>query len=175
MTNTTELVITRVFNAPRDLIFKCVTDPEHLTKFWGPVGTRAPLDRIKVDLRPGGVFETVMVNEATGEEYPSRGVYTEIDPPGKLAWTEPDVGMTTTTLPTPMMIPSAVKADRSLFRRKARIAILNVDAALTFRCAPESPFAKLSHYPIRHRFSRARVWQWCGPQLVDRSRSVHRA
>ena len=97
MTDRTEVVITRVFNAPRDLIFKCVTDPEHLTKFWGPVGTRAPLDRIKVDLRPGGVFETVMVNEATGEEYPSRGVYTEIDPPGKLAWTEPDVGMTTTT------------------------------------------------------------------------------
>jgi uncharacterized protein YndB with AHSA1/START domain len=97
MTNSNEVVITRVFNAPRDLIFKCVTDPEHLTKFWGPVGVQAPLEKIKVDLRVGGVFETVMVNEATGEEYPSRGVYTEIDPPGKLAWTEPDVGMTTTT------------------------------------------------------------------------------
>jgi uncharacterized protein YndB with AHSA1/START domain len=97
MSNSNELVITRVFNAPRELIFKCVTDPEHLTKFWGPVGVQAPLDRIKVDLRPGGIFETVMVNEATGEEYPSRGVYTEIDPPAKLAWTEPDVGMTTTT------------------------------------------------------------------------------
>ena len=100
MTDRTEVVITRVFNAPRDLIFKCVTDPEHLTKFWGPVGTRAPLERITVDLRVGGAFETVMVNEATGEEYPSRGVYTEIDPPGKLAWTEPDVGMTTTTILT---------------------------------------------------------------------------
>ena len=97
MTNTTEVVITRVFNAPRDLIFKCVTDPEHLTKFWGPVGMQAPIEKIKVDLRLGGVFETVMVNEDTGEEYPSRGVYTEIDPPEKLTWTEPDVGMTTTT------------------------------------------------------------------------------
>ena len=97
MTNTNEVVITRVFNAPRELIFKCVTEPEHLTKFWGPVGMQAPLEKITVDLRPGGVFETVMVNEATGEEYPSRGVYTEIDPPEKLAWTEPDVGMTTTT------------------------------------------------------------------------------
>jgi uncharacterized protein YndB with AHSA1/START domain len=97
MTNTTEVVITRVFNAPRDLIFKCVTDPEHLTKFWGPVGMQTPIEKIKVDLRLGGVFETVMVNEDTGEEYPSRGVYTEIDPPEKLAWTEPDVGMTTTT------------------------------------------------------------------------------
>jgi uncharacterized protein YndB with AHSA1/START domain len=97
MTNTTEVVITRVFNAPRELIFKCVTEPEHLTKFWGPVGMRTPLEKITVDLRLGGMFETVMVNEATGEEYPSRGVYTEIDPPEKLAWTEPDVGMTTTT------------------------------------------------------------------------------
>jgi uncharacterized protein YndB with AHSA1/START domain len=97
MTNTKELVITRVFNAPRELVFECVTDPAHLTKFWGPVGTRTPIATIKVDLRPGGVFETVMVNEATGEEYPSRGVYTEIDPPEKLAWIEPDAGMTTTT------------------------------------------------------------------------------
>ena len=97
MSNSNEVVITRVFNAPRELIFECVTDPEHLTKFWGPVGVQAPLEKIQVDLRVGGVFETVMVNEATGEEYPSRGVYTEIDPPGKLAWTEPDVGMTTTT------------------------------------------------------------------------------
>ncbi|HTK15699.1 MAG TPA: SRPBCC domain-containing protein [Acidimicrobiia bacterium] len=94
---TTELVITRVFNAPRELVFKCITEPEHLTHFWGPVGMRTPIEKIKVDLRIGGVFETVMVNEATGDEYPSRGVYTEIDPPAKLAWTEPDAGMTSTT------------------------------------------------------------------------------
>jgi len=94
---TTELVITRVFNAPRELVFKCITEPEHLTHFWGPVGMRTPIEKIKVDLRIGGVFETVMVNEATGDEYPSRGVYTEIDPPAKLAWTEPDAGMTSIT------------------------------------------------------------------------------
>jgi uncharacterized protein YndB with AHSA1/START domain len=97
MTKTTELVITRVFNAPRDLVFECMTKPEHLTHFWGPVGMRTPVENIKVDLRIGGVFETVMVNEATGDEYPSRGVYTEIDPPAKLAWTEPEVGMTSTS------------------------------------------------------------------------------
>jgi uncharacterized protein YndB with AHSA1/START domain len=94
---TGELVITRVYNAPRELVFRCITEPEHLTHFWGPVGMQTPIENITVDLRVGGVFETVMVNEATGEQYPSRGVYTEIDPPAKLAWTEPDVGMTTTT------------------------------------------------------------------------------
>jgi uncharacterized protein YndB with AHSA1/START domain len=97
MTNTAELVITRVFNAPRELVFQCMTEPEHLTHFWGPVGVSTPVENITVDLRPGGVFETIMVNDENGEQYPSRGVYTEIDPPEKLAWTEPEYGMTTTS------------------------------------------------------------------------------
>ena len=97
MSNTAELVITRVFKAPRELVFQCMTEPEHLTHFWGPIGVTTPIENITVDLRPGGVFETIMVNDATGEQYPSRGVYTVIDPPVKLAWTEPDYGMTTTT------------------------------------------------------------------------------
>jgi uncharacterized protein YndB with AHSA1/START domain len=97
MSNTAELVITRVFKAPRELVFQCMTEPEHLTHFWGPVGVTTPIENITVDLRPGGVFETIMVNDENGEQYPSRGVYTEIDPPEKLAWTEPDYGMTTTS------------------------------------------------------------------------------
>ena len=97
MTQTAELLITRVVNAPRELVFECMTDPAHLTRFWGPVGMHTPIDKISVDLRIGGVFEAVMVNEATGEEYPSRGVYTEIDPPETLAWREPDIGMITTS------------------------------------------------------------------------------
>ena len=74
-----------------------MTTPEHLTHFWGPVGVSTPIDNITVDLRPGGVFETIMVNDADGAEYPSRGVYVEIVPPEKLVWSEADVegGMTT--------------------------------------------------------------------------------
>ena len=96
-TNTTEVVITRVFNASRELLFKCLTEPEHLTHFWGPVGTRTPVEKIHVDLRIGGVFETVMVNEASGEEYPSRGVFTEINPPESIAWGEPGGMITRST------------------------------------------------------------------------------
>jgi uncharacterized protein YndB with AHSA1/START domain len=56
-----------------------------------------PLENITVELRPGGKFETIMVNDATGEKYPSLGVYVEIVAPEKLVWTEKDVegGMTT--------------------------------------------------------------------------------
>jgi uncharacterized protein YndB with AHSA1/START domain len=89
--NLGELTITRTYDAPRDLVFECMITPEHLTHFWGPVGVTTPLDRIKVDPKPGGVFDTVMVNDSDGSEYPSHGVYVEVDAPNKLSWTEPDV------------------------------------------------------------------------------------
>ncbi|TML08662.1 MAG: SRPBCC domain-containing protein [Actinobacteria bacterium] len=92
-----ELSITRVFDAPRELVFRCMIDPEHLTHFWGPVGTSAPIDKIVLDPRPGGAFETTMVNDADGSEYPSRGVFVEIVEPERLVWSEPDFGMTTTS------------------------------------------------------------------------------
>jgi Activator of Hsp90 ATPase homolog 1-like protein len=63
-----EFVYRRVHRASPQLLFECLTSPEHLTCFWGPAGTRTPLDRIVVDLRPGGAFETVMVNESDGSE-----------------------------------------------------------------------------------------------------------
>ena len=50
--------------------------PEHLTHFWGPVGVSTPLENIKIDPRPGGVFDTVMVNDSDGAEYPMHAVST---------------------------------------------------------------------------------------------------
>ena len=92
-----ELIITRIFDAPRELVFRCMIEPEHLTHFWGPVGVSTPIDNITVDPRPGGVFETIMVNDADGSEYPSRGVFVEVVAPERLVWSEPDSGMTTTS------------------------------------------------------------------------------
>jgi uncharacterized protein YndB with AHSA1/START domain len=94
---TGELSFTRVFDAPREVVFRCMTQPAHLTHFWGPAGVSAPLEHITVDLRPGGAFETVMVSDGDGSRYPTRAVYTEIVPPERLAWTEPDSGMLVTT------------------------------------------------------------------------------
>jgi len=92
-----ELIITRVFDAPRELVFRCMIEPEHLTHFWGPVGVSTPIENITVDPRPGGAFETIMVNDADGSEYPSRGVFVEVVEPERLVWSEPDSGMTTTS------------------------------------------------------------------------------
>ncbi|MDT7547120.1 MAG: hypothetical protein QOE99_3230 [Actinomycetota bacterium] len=84
-----EVIITRVFDAPRELVFDCMLDPKHLTHFWGPTGVSTPIENILVEPHVGGRFETVMVNDATGDEYPSAGVFTEIDRPSVLAWGEP--------------------------------------------------------------------------------------
>ena len=92
-----ELSYTRVFDAPRELVFRCMLEPEHLTHFWGPAGTSTPLDGITVDPRPGGVFETVMISDDGSGSYTMRAIYAEIVPPERIVWTEPGTGMTTTS------------------------------------------------------------------------------
>lgn len=98
MSDVGELTFRRIHQAPKEVLFDCMTQPEHLTHFWGPTGTTTPIENITVDLRPGGAFETVMVNDADGSRYPMRAVYVEVRRPDRLVWTEPGVegGMTTT-------------------------------------------------------------------------------
>jgi uncharacterized protein YndB with AHSA1/START domain len=93
-----EFTYRRVHRAPRELLFDCLTQPEHLAQFWGPTGTSTPAGGITVDLRPGGAFETEMINDADGSRYTMRAVYVEVRRPERLVWTEPGVegGMTTT-------------------------------------------------------------------------------
>ncbi|MBO3752666.1 SRPBCC domain-containing protein [Streptosporangiaceae bacterium NEAU-GS5] len=95
---TGELTFSRIHEASRELLFDCMTMPEHLAHFWGPAGTTAPLDGIVVELRPGGRFETTMVSDADGSTYTMRAVYVEVRRPDRLEWIEPGVegGMRTT-------------------------------------------------------------------------------
>jgi uncharacterized protein YndB with AHSA1/START domain len=92
-----ELNFTRVFEAPRDLVFRCMTDPAHLTHFWGPTGVSAPIEHIHIDARPGGVFETLMINDADGSTYPTQALYDVVDEPELLVWTEASSGMQVTS------------------------------------------------------------------------------
>ena len=91
MTETGELVYRRVHQASPELLFDCMTTPEHLSQFWGPIGTKTPVENIVVDLRPGGVFETTMVSDADGGTYTMRAVYAEIRRPDRLVWIEAEV------------------------------------------------------------------------------------
>ncbi|MBY8881533.1 SRPBCC family protein [Actinacidiphila acidipaludis] len=90
-----ELVHRRTFDAPRDLVWRCLTEPAELARFWGPRGMVTPIDGIVVELRPGGRFETLMTGEHGS--YRMVAVFTEVVPPERLAWTEPDSGMRTTS------------------------------------------------------------------------------
>jgi uncharacterized protein YndB with AHSA1/START domain len=90
MSGVGELTFSRIHAAPPELVFDCMTTPEHLTHYWGPAGTTTPLDGIVVDLRPGGAFETTLVG-ADGSAYTMRAVYAEIDRPRRLVWIEAGV------------------------------------------------------------------------------------
>jgi len=79
-----EFVITREFDAPRDLVFKVWTEPEHLAQWWGPKGFTVKV--ANVDLRPGGMFHYGMVGP-DGSEMWGKFVYREIAPPERMVFT----------------------------------------------------------------------------------------
>jgi uncharacterized protein YndB with AHSA1/START domain len=81
-----EFTIVRVFDAPREAVWRAWTDPEQLAQWFGPRGVSTPLDKIRMDLRPGGVASLVMVDDASGTEYPNSGTYLEVVPPERLVW-----------------------------------------------------------------------------------------
>lgn len=81
-----ELTITRVFDAPRELVWQAWTEPEQIARWWGPRGISTPLAKIHIELRPGGAVDFVMVDDATGEEYPNTGTFVEVVPPERLVW-----------------------------------------------------------------------------------------
>jgi uncharacterized protein YndB with AHSA1/START domain len=63
-----EVLITRIFEAPRDRVFRAWTDPDELAAWYGPAHMRAPRERIRVDLRVGGRWELTMVElDGAGE------------------------------------------------------------------------------------------------------------
>lgn len=79
-----ELVITRVFDAPRELVFKAWTDPEHMKHWWGPKGFTIPF--CKSDLRPGGRVHFCM-RSPEGQDIWCAGVYQEIVEPERVVCT----------------------------------------------------------------------------------------
>lgn len=79
-----ELLLTRVFEAPRALVFKVWTEPAHLVRWWGPAGFTTP--SCQMDVRPGGPFRICM-RSPDGRDHWLRGVYREITPPERLVCT----------------------------------------------------------------------------------------
>jgi uncharacterized protein YndB with AHSA1/START domain len=75
------LVITRIFDAPRELVFKAWTDPEHLVRWMGPRGFKSTV--LRSELRPGGAYRIHMLGPE-GDDHWTQGVFREIVEPERL-------------------------------------------------------------------------------------------
>jgi uncharacterized protein YndB with AHSA1/START domain len=79
-----EYEMTRVFDAPRELVFAAYTDPTQIPRWWGPRGVTTIVDTM--DVRPGGTWRFIQ-RGADGAEYAFGGVYREVVPPQRLVYT----------------------------------------------------------------------------------------
>ncbi len=85
-----EIVITRVFDAPRELLFKAFTDPKLIPQWWGPKIYNTRVD--KMEAKPGGIWRFIHRN-ANGNEFCFHGVYHEVASPERLVYTFEFEGM----------------------------------------------------------------------------------
>jgi uncharacterized protein YndB with AHSA1/START domain len=78
-----EFVISRVFDAPRDLLWKCFTEPERMAQWWGPTGVK--IIKSQMDFRVGGTYHYGMQNP-DGQVMWGRMIYREISPPESIVF-----------------------------------------------------------------------------------------
>jgi uncharacterized protein YndB with AHSA1/START domain len=77
------IIGTRMFDAPRDLVFSVWTDPKHLAQWWGPNGFTTTTSSF--DMRPGGMWRFVM-HGPDGRDYQNRIIFEEIAPPTRIVY-----------------------------------------------------------------------------------------
>ena len=81
-----EIHMTRLFDAPRDLVFEAMSRPEHVRRWWGNIGDGYSVPVCEIDLRVGGAWR--FVNRHPKGEAAFHGEYQEIVPPGRVVFTE---------------------------------------------------------------------------------------
>jgi uncharacterized protein YndB with AHSA1/START domain len=85
-----EIVMTRVLDAPRDLVFEAHSSCEHMSRWWGP--RRYEISSCEMDFRPGGAWRIVH-RGAEGQEFGFHGEFREIVRPERITWTFEFEGM----------------------------------------------------------------------------------
>ena len=70
-----EIVVSRLLNAPKELVWEMWTNPEHIKHWWGPNGFTNTI--LKMDVRPGGEWELIM-HGPNGMDFPNKHIYTEV-------------------------------------------------------------------------------------------------
>src|SRR4029079_3485080 len=82
-----EIVVTRIIEGPRPLVFEAYTEPRHLAHWWGPNGFTTPTRAL--EFRPGGVWD-FMMHGPDGTDYPNWIEWREIEPPERLVFLHGD-------------------------------------------------------------------------------------
>jgi len=82
-----EFTLVRDFDAPRDLVYRVWTEPEHMSQWLVPQGVTTPQDGISQDLHVGGYWRWTMVSEQDGTRYPTVAQFREIIEPERLVFT----------------------------------------------------------------------------------------
>jgi len=117
----TEIVMTRLFNAPRRLVFEVMSQPEHVKRWWGNLGPGYSVPVCEIDFRVGGKWR--FINAHPGGEVEFYGEYREIDAPGRIVFTEifapyPDV---------PSVVTSVLTEENGKTRMTATVAYPSKD------------------------------------------------
>jgi uncharacterized protein YndB with AHSA1/START domain len=89
-----EIVVTRVFDAPRERVWRAWTEPAELARWWGKRGWTTPPDSVTMDVRPGGEFSLLSVSDEDGSEMRVDTTYREIVPPERLSFGEATLTLT---------------------------------------------------------------------------------
>jgi uncharacterized protein YndB with AHSA1/START domain len=140
----TELVMTRLFDAPRTRVFDAWTNPKHLPHWMiGPEGWTMPV--CEVDLRPGGAWHFVW-RRADGTEMSMRGVYTEVTPPERLVSTESWGGPFPDTINTLVLTEENGKTIATLTITYPSKAARDAAAATGMRQGMEASNVRLERY-----------------------------
>lgn len=100
-----EIEVTRVYDAPRELVWEAWTRPDRLAEWWGPPGWTTPTSNATVDVRPGGIFRITSISDEDGSEMTTEAVLREVVEPERLvvdetsegAWHEGAVSVVTLT------------------------------------------------------------------------------
>ena len=91
-----QILITRIFEAPRERVFAAWTEPEQVAAWFGPEGFDTPPESVTVELEAGGRYELTMRQRATGKEFPVRYEIVELEPPELIVMRHeamPDIGL----------------------------------------------------------------------------------
>lgn len=124
----TQIRLTRLFDAPKELVWEAMSKPEHIKRWWGQLGEGYSVPVCEVDLRPGGRWR--FVNKHPQGEVAFSGVYKEISPPDRMVFTEvmepyPEPGSIVTAVFTEENGKTRLTATVDYFTKDVRDMVLN--------------------------------------------------